>query len=124
MPIKPENKHRYPKSWKDIRAEILARANNRCEFCGVQNYSWVQRHGKGIEYDKDWAYCLSDEDGAVRIILTIAHLDHTPENCAPDNLRALCQLCHNRYDMPHRQKNRRGSQHQGMLIFNHQEATQ
>ena len=34
----------------------------------------------------------------VRIILTVAHLDHVPENCADDNLKALCQRCHNLYD--------------------------
>lgn len=36
------------------------------------------------------------------VVLTIAHLDHTPENCDPSNLRALCQQCHNRYDAKHR----------------------
>jgi 5-methylcytosine-specific restriction endonuclease McrA len=28
----------------------------------------------------------------------VAHLDHDPANCAPENLRALCQRCHLRYD--------------------------
>lgn len=37
------------------------------------------------------------------IVLTIAHLDHTPENCDPANLRAMCQRCHLAYDAePHR----------------------
>lgn len=34
----------------------------------------------------------------VRIVLTVAHLDHQPENVGDDNLAALCQRCHNRYD--------------------------
>jgi hypothetical protein len=34
--------------------------------------------------------------------LTVAHLDHKPENCAPSNLRAWCQRCHNTYDAPMR----------------------
>jgi len=38
----------------------------------------------------------------VRIVLTVAHLDHQPENCDRANLKALCQRCHNSYDMPHR----------------------
>ena len=42
----------------------------------------------------------------VKVVLTIAHLDHTPENCAPENLRALCQACHNRYDAKHRAETR------------------
>lgn len=34
----------------------------------------------------------------------IAHLDHTLETCAPDNLRALCQRRHLAPDRnPHRQ---------------------
>jgi hypothetical protein len=41
------------------------------------------------------------------IILTIAHLDHTPENCANDNLVSLCQRCHNIYDRPHRNETMR-----------------
>lgn len=40
------------------------------------------------------------------VVLTITHLDHTPEHCDPDNLRALCQRCHNRYDAEHRKETR------------------
>lgn len=43
---------------------------------------------------------------SVRIVLTIAHLDHMPENNDPENLRALCQLCHLRYDREHHAKTR------------------
>ncbi|RUQ28768.1 MAG: hypothetical protein EKK68_14035 [Candidatus Competibacteraceae bacterium] len=32
MPIKPENRHRYPKDWKAIRAAILERAGHRCHL--------------------------------------------------------------------------------------------
>jgi hypothetical protein len=39
------------------------------------------------------------------VVLTVAHLDHQPENCADDNLKAMCQRCHNRYDQKHRQRN-------------------
>jgi hypothetical protein len=31
MPIKPENAKLYPKNWKSIRIEVLARAWNCCE---------------------------------------------------------------------------------------------
>ncbi len=86
MPIKPENKARYPKNWKEIRASILQRANNKCEFCGIENYS-IRENGS-------------------KVVLTIAHLDHTPENCNPENLRALCQKCHNTYDAEHRKETR------------------
>ncbi len=41
-----------------------------------------------------------------RVALTIAHLDHDPGNNTPDNLLALCQRCHNAYDVPHRRATR------------------
>lgn len=37
----------------------------------------------------------------VDIVLTVAHLDHTPENCDPANLRAWCQRHHLAYDADH-----------------------
>ena len=94
MPIKPENKSRYQKNWKEIRARILERANNRCEFCGVENHTYRYNPKTG----KD-AY----------IVLTIAHLDHIPENCSDENLKALCQRCHNQYDAEHRKQTRKGN---------------
>jgi len=36
------------------------------------------------------------------VVLTVAHLDHTPEHCDDANLKAWCQRCHNTYDMPMR----------------------
>ncbi|MBK8752386.1 MAG: hypothetical protein IPL99_12385 [Candidatus Competibacteraceae bacterium] len=80
MPIKLETRARYPKHWKAIRAAILNRARYRCEWCGIANGSYR---------------------GTTKIVLTIAHLDHTPENCDPANLRALCQRCHLAYDATH-----------------------
>ncbi len=34
-------------------------------------------------------------------VLTIAHMNHTPGDDRLDNLRALCQWCHLRYDQEH-----------------------
>jgi hypothetical protein len=39
MPIKPENKNRYPKNWLEIRERIRNRAKDKCEKCGVRNHS-------------------------------------------------------------------------------------
>lgn len=38
--------------------------------------------------------------------MTIAHLDQDSSHNEYSNLAALCQRCHNRYDMPHRIRNR------------------
>lgn len=88
MPIK--DKSRYPKNWKEIREQILERAENKCEFCGVENHTYRLNPKTGKE-----SY----------IVLTIAHLDHTPENCNLENLRALCQKCHLTYDAKHHAEN-------------------
>ena len=124
MPIRPENRGRYPKDWPQIAANIRARAGDVCEACGVPNGKFIRRavSEKGVpvwRLSSDPAYCngysaadgtevpdtMEDECGygrSVRVVLTVAHLDHQPENCDPDNLRAWCQRCHNAYDAPMR----------------------
>lgn len=91
MPIKPENKDRYPKNWKAIRANILARAKFQCE--GSPSYPDCDaRDGEPHPYTGS------------KVVLTVAHLDHTPENNDWRNLRAWCQRCHLTYDAKHRKK--------------------
>jgi hypothetical protein len=96
MPIRPENKARYPKDWKAISAAIRARASDRCECggeCGLHHdRRCIERNGQPATFAKG------------KIVLTVAHLDHTPENCDPKNLKAMCQRCHNRYDSKNRRK--------------------
>lgn len=119
MPIKPENKDRYPKDWKQIRARILERAGNCCEWCHVPNKARITRGaGSDAETYMDananvWCANTGEHFGRthmsnfecngkwINVVLTIAHLDHTPENCADDNLRALCQRCHLKHDREH-----------------------
>src|SRR5262245_24425901 len=47
MPIRPENRHRYPLEWQTIRAGILVRAENRCERCRVPNHAVGYRDSDG-----------------------------------------------------------------------------
>lgn len=58
-------------------------------------------------FEADSLFYGSEKAKPIKIILTIAHMDHTPENNEESNLKALCQRCHNRYDMPHRIANRK-----------------
>lgn len=122
MPIKPENAALYPANWKtEIRPAILTRAHNCCETCGVLNHAWGWRCAAGVFHQvrkgpirDTWPrderflrkppFVLHSNIGPLKIIeivLTIAHLDHDPRNCAPENLRAWCQRCHLAYDQPH-----------------------
>ncbi len=111
MPIRPENKHLYPKDWQSIRTEVLIRADSKCEFCGVPN------HVEGCWTSEGFDDCLelpsllrqrkTEGYKVIRIVLTIAHLDHDPTNNDMSNLRALCQRCHNRYDRKHRDESRK-----------------
>lgn len=83
MPIRPENRARYPTDWPEISRRIRDKAGNKCEWCPAVNGEPHPVTGS-------------------KVVLTVAHLDHTPENCTDDNLAALCQRCHNRYDAPTR----------------------
>jgi 5-methylcytosine-specific restriction endonuclease McrA len=82
MPIRPENRARYPTDWPAISRRIrFERAGNRCEMegCGAENGQPHPLTGS-------------------KVVLTVAHLNHDPSNCSDDNLKALCQRCHLRYD--------------------------
>ena len=102
MPIQAENRHRYPPNWRAIRAAILKRAEHCCEGCGVPNHVWRNHRTRAWTHDAGLAEAWKlDSDRVTWIVLTIAHLDHGPENCDPANLAALCQRCHLAYDAQH-----------------------
>lgn len=95
MPILPDNRSRYPADWRAIRDAIIARAGNRCE--GSPAYPDCRAQNRKLH-----------PVTRSLVVLTVAHLDHTPEHCEPQNLRAWCQRCHLRYDAPsHADKARR-----------------
>lgn len=132
MPIRPENKARYPKDWPAISKRIRAREGQKCKWCKAPNNTLICR-GEGIHAG---TYALADGDtfddkigvprGPVRgseydgkwvkVILTVAHLDHKPENCSDDNLAALCQKCHNSYDLPTRLRGIRDRKHKAKAV--------
>ena len=137
MPVKPENKARYPKDWPTIAEEVKAAAGWRCEQCGAEHGEIVERGlDAGIKVFRRAgmsAYCpsINAETGepiqgtgidtfepirATRIIITVAHLDHQPENVERNNLRALCQRCqrcHLAYDSRHHAVNAAKTRHRG-----------
>lgn len=118
----PIDYSKYPPNWKtEIVPRILKRANNKCEQCGLENHSYVwsvKRHGKSSWHkDKTYAECLPatiemhngrliDNPKKVKVVLTVAHLNHdeTNHNVKDEDLKALCQLCHLRYDAKEKYK--------------------
>lgn len=135
MPIKPENRARYPKDWPDISKAAKERAGWKCQHevagvrCGARQYSfgtWY-RVGPGL-FDFQPAHDINDvpatysdarqlaaqwywerqhlgSDRPVVIVLTVAHLNHKPEDCRPDNLAVMCQRHHLAYDHDHHRAN-------------------
>lgn len=99
MPIRPENRHRYGKDWPAFARSIKERAGWRCECegeCGRGTHKGrcPNRHGEP-------AYSRH-----ALVVLTVAHLDHTPETRDPAKVRAMCQGCHLHYDKDHHAETR------------------
>lgn len=120
----PMDKLRYPSNWKQITADIRARAGDCCETCGVRNGAYIYRNKTNPErfvyFDWDDGFTRPDgktireenlPDGfqtwrqPTKVILTVHHIgatrdDGTPgdphdkADCRPENLTALCQRCH------------------------------
>jgi len=111
MPVDYRN---YPPDWKQISLARRETAGWKCEFCGVPHNAVGYRTAAG-EFVKiasspeeaGHAADIAELDGlkVITIILTVAHLNHDTADNRPENLRALCQRCHNRHDQPHRQRN-------------------
>jgi len=120
----------YHPEWKTrIRPDILIRAGNKCECCGVPNYAVGYRDSDGIfqrttgnemhnkagngelNYSDAMAiikHCNeSCDDKLIIIVLTISHTDHDISNNDYGNLKALCQRCHNRHDSIYRKRKNR-----------------
>lgn len=103
----PIDYSKYPPDWKTrIRPDILRRANNRCELCGVENGSLVWRERVVMRFN----YGPLGRGGVqmgqyVKVVLTIAHLDHNIKNNDYSNLKALCQKCHLALDQEQHRRN-------------------
>ena len=121
----PIDYKKYPPNWlKEIRPRIMKRANNICESVGCDfrhlEEVWAVRHkAKTTGWFRDYEEAnklpktieskrnnktgrveLIPNPKKVKVVLTIAHLDHDETNMdiTDDRLAAMCQLCHLRYD--------------------------
>lgn len=121
----PIDYKKYPLNWlKEIRPRIMQRANNTCECDGCDfkhlEEVWAVRYrGRTTGWFRDFDEANSQpktfeckrnkktgkvetipNPKKVKVILTIAHLDHDETNheVTDDRLKAMCQICHLRYD--------------------------
>ena len=124
MPIRPENKARYPKDWPAISLAAKDRAGWKCQHacCMARQYSigiwhrpdggthqWAEQYDPPATYAEArtlaaealWEVQHVGGDKLTIIVLTCAHLNHEPEDCRPENLAAMCQRHHLAYDAQH-----------------------
>ena len=123
MPVRPENRGRYPADWKAISIATKDRAGWACQ--GSPAYPDCRRRHHAIGYVRDdgsWrelahvphlthkearqrtaeaAFEYGDVRRVILVVLTVGHFDHRPENCDPSNLFAWCQRCHLFHDRHH-----------------------
>lgn len=124
----PVDLKRYPADWKAIADRIRARAVHggslpMCEClgeCGVDHtaeaYAWGEGdplHGRCVEANGEPGVNMRG-----RVVLTVAHLGvpkpdgspgdpHDKMDCRDENLKAMCQACHLRYDHAEHVANRK-----------------
>lgn len=104
MPIRPENRGRYPADWTTaVVPRIAARAGGRCECLG--------ECGRPAAHLADDGRCHNLQGRpafgtGARVVLTVAHRDHVPEHCDDGNLAHWCQGCHLHYDRDHHAETR------------------
>ena len=109
---------RYPPNWKtEIVPCVLSRAKNRCENCGIENGSAIWSVPVRVQVPGNRRYGIrriwmsygdamrihklsAGEPKMVKVVLTVAHLDHDETNheVLISRLRAWCQYCHLDYD--------------------------
>lgn len=100
----------YPPNWKEISDAVKARAGYQCE--------WVEKDGTRCER-KQYEPIPGSKNPYAKTVLTVAHLNHNPQDCRVENLRAWCQAHHLRYDAllhaEHAKETRLRKQHEAAL---------
>ena len=144
MPIRPDLRQHYGSVWQSVRARVLERAGGKfdkkgkylggakCEQCQVPDQQRAERGPGGL-----WKSLLVGERSLwrdargeltdilpcyprvriVRIVLTVAHLNHVAGDDRDKNLKALCQWCHLNYDAEHHKESRKVRKDKGRPLL-------
>jgi hypothetical protein len=75
----PTPTSRYPKDWPQIAFAIKEREGWHCHHCGIRGL----RPGEKLNSAKGRAF-----------LIQVHHCDCNPANNSPENLVALCTVCH------------------------------
>jgi hypothetical protein len=73
------DKSKYPPNWDELSHQLREEVGWKCEWCGAK-------------------YGEPHPDTGSIVVLSVAHLNHTPADCERSNLVVLCARCHLRYD--------------------------
>lgn len=105
----------YPPNWKELSQYVrYVRAGGHCECQGECG----KPHPGGRCPEMDGQPALTFRG---KVILTVAHLDHNTHSDDPNNLRAMCQACHLRYDVIHHQNQARRNRRRRLIDAGQQE---
>lgn len=103
----PFDKTKYSPDWPAISLRIRERDGWECKWCGVphnavirrledgESYTYYGQYTTKAEWDTKWARA---QPKLIRVVLTVAHVNHDSTDNADTNLAALCQQCHLRHD--------------------------
>ena len=108
----PMDRSLYPDNWDEIALAIKQEADWHCEDCGrpcrrpgESVAELIERIKLGIrgwdlfEWEDSAEFGLIQVPKPGRFVLTVAHLNHRPEDCRRENLKALCAPCHCHMDL-------------------------
>ena len=106
----PMDRSLYPDNWDELALAIKTEANWCCTECGrpcrrpgetreaaIFRLTLTEHPTVAELWEPSGADAVVSKLG--RFTLTVAHLDHQPQNCDLNNLKALCAPCHGTYDL-------------------------
>jgi hypothetical protein len=112
----PINRKHYAPDWPTIALRVKNEADWTCQRCqrlcvkpkvSLSDYAHRLR-SRLHRPDRDWLEQIvltAVKETPQRFRLTVAHLNQDPLDNRPQNLQALCSICHLDHDRPFRRHN-------------------
>lgn len=100
----------YPDNWEQMAFEIKQAANWTCEECGrpcIRPGESMVKFAQRVADEMPLWLVFDPANHPRRFLLSVAHLDHLPQNSDRANLKAWCCPCHCRYDLAQMSRKKR-----------------